>query len=160
MKRPLRVLCIGSGGGHLEQILACLDAFAGCEVALSFYAYPTYDDLSHPGIARLRPVKFIGFHGIGLAVTCVVGFFHWLWVLASERPDVIFSTGAELAIVPIVVGKSLLRCRTIFLETASRKETPSRTGRLVYPFCDVFFVQSPALLNHYGPKARYAGSLL
>lgn len=160
MKRPLRVLCVASGGGHVEQILACMDAFAGCEVALGYYGYPSYDDFSHPAIARMRPVKFIGFHGIGLVANLVVGFFQWLWILAAERPDVIFSTGAEVAIVPIVVGKCLLRSRTIYLETASRKESPSRTGKLVYPFCDAFFVQSPALLKHYGPRARYVGSLL
>jgi len=160
VKRPLRILCVASGGGHIEQILACAEAFAGCDVALSYYGHPCYDDFSNPGIARMRPVKFIGYHGIGMAANFLVGFFWWLWVLASERPDVIFSTGAELAIVPIIVGKCLMRRRTIFLETASRKENPSRTGKLVYPFCDVFFVQAPALLKHYGPKAKYAGRLL
>jgi UDP-N-acetylglucosamine:LPS N-acetylglucosamine transferase len=151
---------VASGGGHFEQILACMDALEGCEVALSYYGYPTFDDFSHAGVARLRPVKFVGWHGVSLALNMVVGFFQWLWILATERPDVIFSTGAEVAIVPIIVGKCLLRSRTIFLETASRKENPSRTGKLVYPFCDAFFVQSPALLKHYGPRARYVGSLL
>lgn len=160
MKRPLRILCAASGGGHVEQILACLEAFAGCDVALGYYGYPNFDDFSHPAIARMRPVKFIGWNRALMALTQIVGFFQWLWILAIERPDVIFSTGSEVAIVPIIAGKCLLRCRTVFVETASRTENPSRTGKIVYPFCDVFFVQSPALLKHYGPKARYAGRLL
>ena len=164
MKRPLRILCVASGGGHIEQILACMDAFAGCDVALGFYGYPSYDDFSHPAVARLRPVQFIGWdwHGFSLllAANLFVGFFQWLWILAIERPDVVFSTGAEAAIAPIIVGKCLLRSRTIFLETASRKENPSKTGKLVYPFCDAFFVQAPEMLKHYGPRARYVGRLL
>jgi len=156
----LKILCVASGGGHVEQILACTEAFQGHKVSLGLYGYSNLADFSHPAVTRLWPVKFIGFHGIGLVANLVVGFFQWLWILAAERPDVIFSTGAEVAIVPIVVGKCLLRSRTVYLETASRKESPSRTGKLVYPFCDAFFVQSPALLKHYGPRARYVGSLL
>jgi beta-1,4-N-acetylglucosaminyltransferase len=158
--RPLKILCVSSGGGHNEQILACAEVFKGHHVVLGLYGYPNLVDFSHPAVERLRPVAFIGWHGPLLAVNLIVGFFQWLWILATERPDVIFSTGAEVAIVPIIVGKCLMRCRTIFLETASRKENPSRTGKLVYPFCDAFFVQSPALLKHYGPRARYVGSLL
>ena len=140
-------------------MLVCIEALRGHRITLAAYGHESMADFSHPNIQCLRTVKFMGFAGLAVVASLVVGFFQWMWILATERPDVIFSTGAEVAIAPIVIGK-LFRRRTIFLETAARMEQPSGTGKVVYPFCDCFFVQSEAMLKHYGPKARFVGSLL
>jgi UDP-N-acetylglucosamine:LPS N-acetylglucosamine transferase len=158
--RPLRVLCVASGGGHVEQMLVLAQALEGHRLTLVAYGYSNMADFAHPAIDHARYVKFCGWKGLAVVASLLVGFFQWVWIMLTERPDVIISTGAEVALAPIIVGKVLFRRRTVFVETASRKENPSRTGRLVYRFSDVFLVQSPALLAHYGPKARYAGRLL
>jgi UDP-N-acetylglucosamine:LPS N-acetylglucosamine transferase len=86
-------------------------------------------------------------------------FVRVLGVLARERPDWVVSAGAELAI-PVFVAAKLLRVRTMFIESLCRVESPSFTGRLVYPLSDFFFVQWPGLRRAYGPKARYAGAVI
>jgi len=158
--RPKRVLCVASGGGHLEQMLACVDALRGHRVVIGLYGWPNLADFEHPGVDHLRFVLCGGAKGIGVFVSLLVGVVQWTWIILTERPDVILSTGAELAIAPIVIGKVLFRRRTVFVESAARKENASLTGRAVYPFCDAFFVQGESLLRFYGPKARYAGRLL
>jgi len=157
--RPLRVLCVASGGGHLEQLLACIDALEGHRITLGIYEFSNLRNFHHPLIHHLRSVPFLGFAGPAVYLGLVLGAVKWFWVFLTERPDVVVSTGAEVGIVPLFLGW-LCRRRTIFVETAARLERPSGTGKIVYPFCSAFFVQSQAMLRHYGPKARYVGSLL
>jgi len=157
----MRVLCVAAAGGHIEQMMVCLDAFAGHEVVFAHYDWPSFRDFSDRRVSRHVGI-FLGGDGddkMRLLVGMILSAFQWVWLLAWFRPHVVFSTGAEVAIVPIVLGK-LFRRRTIFLETAARMQNPSGTGKVVYRFCDAFFVQSEAMLTVYGPKARFVGGLL
>jgi UDP-N-acetylglucosamine:LPS N-acetylglucosamine transferase len=156
----MRILCVAAAGGHIEQMIECLGAFEGHEVVLAHYDWPNFKDFADPRISRRVGIFLGGDEGLPLIIGTVLSFFQWVRLLATYRPQVIFSTGAEIAIIPMWLGRILLGARCVFLETASRKERPSGTGPLVYPVSDVFFVQSPALLAHYGPKAKYVGELL
>ena len=82
-----------------------------------------------------------------------------LLILARERPDVVLSTGSEIAIPFLWIGK-LVGAKTAYVESWCRVRTRSGTGPLVYPVADLFLVQWPEVLNLYGPKARYEGGLL
>lgn len=64
-------------------------------------------------------------------------------VLRRERPDVIVSTGAAVAVPFFLVGKLLFRCRTVYIEVVDRVDHPTLTGRLVRPLTDRFLVQWP-----------------
>ncbi len=157
--RPLRVLCVASAGGHLEQMLACADAFEGHTLTLAMYDFHR-NGFSDGRFARRVPIIYLGETGLGHLISAVMGVFQWTWLLLTFRPHVVFSTGAELAVVPFWLGRLLFRTRCVFLETAVRQNSPSLTGRLVYPVCHLMFVQSKTLLRHYGPKARFVGMLL
>lgn len=61
-------------------------------------------------------------------------------VLAEVRPDLIFSTGAAIAL-PFFAQARHFGARTAHLEPVDRIASPSLSGRLVYPFADVFMVQ-------------------
>ena len=84
----------------------------------------------------------------------------WLaWcVLRRERPDAIISTGAGVAVPFLWVGR-LLGVRTIYIESLSRIERLSLSGKLVYPIVHRFFVQWPELVACY-PRAVYGGQVL
>lgn len=66
----------------------------------------------------------------------------WLaWrVLRRERPDVVVSTGAGVAVPFIWVGKSL-GIRTVYLECITRIHTISTAGKMILPVVDKFFGQ-------------------
>lgn len=80
-------------------------------------------------------------------------------VFLTERPDVIVSTGAEIAIPAFYLGK-LFGCTTVFIESWCHVESRSVTGRIVYPVSDLFLVQWPQLVELYGQKARYEGTVI
>lgn len=81
-----------------------------------------------------------------------------LKVLFKEKPDIIISTGAGAAIPFFYLGK-LLRKKLIFIEAYERIDTPSLTGKIVYPITDAFILQWEEQKRFY-PKGTVLGQLL
>ena len=81
-----------------------------------------------------------------------------LGVLLRVRPTAILTTGPAIAVPVSIVGK-LLGARVVFVETGSRIQTLSLTGRIMYQWADLFFVQWPQLAKGL-PRAIYAGRLV
>ena len=61
-------------------------------------------------------------------------------VLRKERPDLIISSGAAVAVPFFYFGK-LFGARLIYIEVFDRIDKPTVTGKLVYPIADKFIVQ-------------------
>jgi beta-1,4-N-acetylglucosaminyltransferase len=80
-----------------------------------------------------------------------------LVVLLRERPKIVISTGADVAVPTLILAK-LVGARILFVETGGTLE-PSLAGRLVYPFCDLFVVQWPEKLQRF-PKAVLSRGVL
>ena len=78
-------------------------------------------------------------------------------VLRKEKPDLIISTGAAVAVPFFYIGK-LLNCKTIFVEIFDRIDSPTMTGRLVYPVADRVVVQWEEMKKVY-PKAINLGRI-
>jgi UDP-N-acetylglucosamine:LPS N-acetylglucosamine transferase len=147
-------ICIPTGSsGHLTEILYLIEAFDDHNIffivddSLRIKALPYRTYLFPMGISNIRNMLYL--------LWALPRMFYVLW---RERPDIVFSTGAELALPFLYIGK-LLGAQVIFLESLTRIHIPSWTGRLVYPICNLFLVQQPELLPHYGRKARYEGSI-
>jgi UDP-N-acetylglucosamine:LPS N-acetylglucosamine transferase len=69
-------------------------------------------------------------------------------ILYQEKPDVVISTGASLAINFAFIAK-LMGIKFIFIESISRSQELSVSGKLVYPISDEFYVQWPELCEKY-----------
>ena len=78
-----------------------------------------------------------------------------LGTLRAERPDLIVSDGAGLA-VPFFWLSRFHGARTVFLEVYDRIDSPTLTGLLVGPVTDLFLVQWQEQLAIY-PGAVLAG---
>ena len=78
--------------------------------------------------------------------------------LRSYRPDVVVSSGAGVAF-PFFLLAKLLGKRTVYVEVYDRIDSPTMTGRLCYPFSDLFLLQWEEQRRHY-PKGNVIGSLL
>lgn len=138
-------------GGHLTEMMFLSEAF---EEHDTFYL--TYDTFR---ARELDDRKYLLDKIDTNPFRMLLAFFVVARILYHERPDVIVSTGAEIGIPAFVLGK-LFGCQTIFVESWCRVETRSTTGRIVYPISDLFLVQWPGLVEEYGEKARYEGSLV
>jgi beta-1,4-N-acetylglucosaminyltransferase len=92
------------------------------------------------------------------SIKALLANFRIAWSLVRrERPEAIVSTGAALAVPFFLVGK-LFGARLVYVESLTRTEGLSLTGRLVYPLADAFFVQWPTTTRL--KRARFVGSLL
>lgn len=78
-------------------------------------------------------------------------------LLRRERPDAVVSTGAGVA-VPFLLVAKLLGIHTVYVESITRIEELSLSGRMVRPFVDEFLVQWPELATASG--TGYRGQVL
>jgi UDP-N-acetylglucosamine:LPS N-acetylglucosamine transferase len=149
----MKVGLICSAGGHLTQMLLLLEAFQGHDLFLV-----TYEGKRAQGLNEVNSIYRL--QNFGRNPLRLLGSFpQVVRILRRERPQLIVSTGSEIAI-PFFYLARPLRIRTIFVESWSRVYSPSSTGKVVYPVADVFLVQWRQLLDHYGTKARFEGGVL
>lgn len=78
-------------------------------------------------------------------------------LLKKEKPDIIISSGAAVAVPFFYIGK-LFKIKTIYIEVFDRINKPTLTGKLVYPVTDKFIVQWEEMKKVY-PKAINLGSI-
>lgn len=78
-------------------------------------------------------------------------------VLRRERPDLILSSGAAVAVPFFLVGR-LLGAKTVYVEVFDRVDAPTLTGRLVRRMTDLFVVQWPEMESVY-PGSVNLGSI-
>jgi UDP-N-acetylglucosamine:LPS N-acetylglucosamine transferase len=149
MTTKIGLIC--SPGGHFTEMLQLAEAFEG---------YPSFL-VTYKEKATLNQKNAYYLNNIARSpFALVVGIFRILFILLKERPDILFSTGSEVAIPSFYFGKFLLRTKLIYLECSAQVYQPSLTGKWVYPVTDLFLVQWAPLLKQYGPKAKYVGGLI
>jgi len=147
----MKLALVCSHGGHLTELMYLLDAFEGHE---TFFI--TYNNFR---TEHLKQRKYL-LENIGTnPLKMLKSFFKIGKILFKEKPDVIISTGSEIAIPAFMIAK-MTGIRTIFIESWCRVRTKSGTGKIVYPLSDLFLVQWPELLEVYGKKAKYSGAVI
>lgn len=78
-------------------------------------------------------------------------------VLLKEKPDLIISSGAAVAVPFFYLGK-MFGAKTVYIEVFDRMDKPTITGKIVYPVTDRFIVQWEEMKKIY-PKAINLGSI-
>jgi UDP-N-acetylglucosamine:LPS N-acetylglucosamine transferase len=147
------VLLVGSSGGHLAQLVALRPWWQ--ERRRTWVTFDTLDARSqlsgerchwayHPTTRNLGNAV----RNLGLAVR----------VLRAERPDVVVSTGAGVAL-PFFLVARLLGVATVYVEVYDRIDNRALTARMCRPLSTLFCVQWEEQLELY-PGADVIGSLL
>jgi beta-1,4-N-acetylglucosaminyltransferase len=146
------VLLVCSAGGHLMEMLTLEPAYSDCDT--TWVTLPGAD-VDH--LLQGREVELA--HGpTNRSILNLLRNLRVAWrVIRRRRPDVILSTGAGIAVPFFVVGR-LFGCRQIYVESLTRTQGLSMTGKLAYPFIDEVFVQWP--VQQRRNRLRHAGSLL
>jgi len=78
-------------------------------------------------------------------------------VLRKEKPDLIVSSGAAVAVPFFYLGK-LFGAKLVYIEVFDRIDKPTMTGKLVYPITDLFIVEWEEMKKVY-PGAVNLGSI-
>lgn len=149
----LNICLIANAGGHLEQ-LKQLRRMNNKEYNLFFITSkcPATENLEYISDFIVMP------HGRNKLETIfgyTLNFIQAMVIMGRRKPDVIISTGAGICLPLCIIGK-IFRKKIIFIETFARIENPSKTGRALYKFADVFIIQHMELKQYY-PKAVYGG---
>jgi beta-1,4-N-acetylglucosaminyltransferase len=147
-----RALLVCSPGGHLLQMMHLQGAWEGLQRTWITLEAPDSDYL-------LRDERrVLGRGPTNRSARALLANMLLAWrIVRSERPDVILSTGAALAVPFFLVGK-IFGARLVYVESLTRTDSLSLSGRLVRPLADAFFVQWPEAAK--GRRTRYAGRLL
>jgi len=158
-----KVCLVSSAGGHLTQILTLANELAGeHEFFLCVTNFPAVRGMQLEEVGRIyyAPLYWQYQWPFGVIVSLLASLFMLARVFWKERPDFLFTTGAEIGIPALLVGRFLFRRPTLYIESLARIESPSLTGRICYYLAGRVFVQWPGLLGFCGPKAEYHGNLL
>jgi UDP-N-acetylglucosamine:LPS N-acetylglucosamine transferase len=146
----MKIALISSHGGHLTEMYLLMKAFENQDFFFITYENPTTNKLKY---------KKYTTEEIGTNIWIMIKtFFQILLIYRKEKPDLIVSTGAEIAIPSIIMAK-FMRIKTIFIESWCRVKTKSGSGRILYFIADEFLVQWPELIKIYGKKSKYAGAV-
>lgn len=78
-------------------------------------------------------------------------------ILHKEKPDIIISSGAGIAVPFFWLGK-LHGTKNIYIEVYDRIDAPTLTGKICHPASDLFIVQWPEMTKVY-KKAINLGSI-
>lgn len=152
-----KILFISSSGGHLEQLLSLKQTMEVFDSYIVTEKNRTTQDLNQ----KYKNVTYIPFFSRQNKWTfpfVFIGvFFKSLYLFFKIKPEVIVSTGAGCVIPMFLIGR-LFGKKLIFIETFSRIDSKTLTGRICYLFADSFVVQWEGLLSLY-PKAKYFGSI-
>ena len=148
-----KICIVCAYGGHLTEALYLLDAFREHQVFFITYRSEGSNNLPAKYLFDAPRMKLL--HLAFKVASYLPALFK---IIRRERPDVIVSTGGEIAI-PVFYFAKFFGIRTIFVETWTRIQFPTITGKIVYHVTDVFLVQWPELLKKYGKRARYIGGI-
>ncbi len=153
----MKICIVSSAGGHLKEMNRLLPILRKHD-----YFYITFAEKEITSYLGGRVYRVINpdIRNRKLGTKAFAkNFFQVLKILKKEKPDVVMTSGAGVALTPCYLAKLLFGAKIIFIETSSRFDKPSLIGRMLYPIADLFLVQCPGVLKYYGKKAKYAGCL-
>lgn len=148
----MKVCLVGSSGGHLTHLYMLKPFWSGQE--RFWVTFGKQDAKSLLKGETVYPCHFPTNRNVKNLIRNT--FLAWK-VLLKEKPDLIVSSGAAVAVPFFYLGK-LFGAKTIYIEVFDRIDKPTLTGKLVYPVTDRFIVQWEEMKQVY-PKAINLGSI-
>jgi hypothetical protein len=150
-------LCVGaSAGGHLNQLIRLLESAADWPFRPSF-CVTTMDELA-PQLRQYAPTHVLGECNRQHPLLAVRVLLKAIRLVATERPDVVVTTGA-LPLAMLCFAAKLTGSRVVWIDSIANTERLSMSGFFVHLFADLVVVQWPELASKYR-NAVYAGTIL
>lgn len=152
MKKDIKICFVGSSGGHLTH-LYMLKSF--WEDKKRFWV--TFEKEDAKSILKDERKYYCYYPTNRSLKALLINTKLALKVIRKEKPDLIISSGAAVAVPFFYLGK-LFGAKLIYIEVFDRIDKPTLTGKLVYPIVDSFIVEWEEMKTVY-PKAINLGSI-
>ncbi len=148
----MKICLVGSSGGHLTH-LYMLKRFWKDQDRF----WVTFD--KEDAKSLLKDEKMYScYYPTNRSVKGLVMNTRLAWnILRKEKPDLIISSGAAVAVPFFYLGK-LFGAKCIYIEVFDRIDHSTLSGRMIYPIADKFIVQWGEMKKIY-PKAINLGSI-
>ena len=145
-------MLVCSSGGHLLQMLGLREAWGDHE-----RVWVTFDKADARSLLRDERVKY-AFGPTNRNIPNLLRNVRLAWQLVRhERPRALITTGAGVA-VPFAWTARAMRIPVIYVESFTRIEGLSLSGRLIAPAAERMYVQWPELAAT-SPRLHFAGNL-
>ncbi|MCR5421070.1 MAG: UDP-N-acetylglucosamine--LPS N-acetylglucosamine transferase [Lachnospiraceae bacterium] len=148
----MKVCLVCSSGGHLTHLYMLKPFWQDKE--RFWVTFDKEDARSLLEEERMYPCYFPSNRSLK---ALIINTYRAFKVLSREKPELIVSCGAAVAVPFFYVGK-LFGAKLIYIEVYDRINSSSLTGKLVYPITDKFIVQWEEQKKVY-PKAVNLGSI-
>lgn len=166
------VLFASNDGGHFSQLMALSELFGKYETVIV-----TDNDRATKDLPTLKDVKAIEYAMAfadkrkdlvsseenltrwNYSMGYLKLFFQCFKIWRKYYPRVVVSTGSNIA-VPFGILSKLYRSKFVFIETRARVYGKSVSGKIAARFADKVIVQWPEMVQVYGDKADYFGTLV
>ncbi len=149
---PMKICLVGSSGGHLTHLYMLKPFWNDKE---RFWV--TFNKEDARSLLQGEKVYHCYFPTNRSLKALIINTRLACKVLKEEKPDLIISSGAAVAVPFFYIGK-LHGIKTMYVEVFDRIDKPTITGKLVYPATDQFIVQWEEMKKVY-PKAVNLGSI-
>lgn len=151
-KKNIKVCLVGSSGGHLTHLYMLKPFWEKTE--RFWVTFDKEDAKSLLENERMISCYYPTNRSLkGLIINSVLA---WK-TLRKEKPDLIISSGAAVAVPFFYIGK-LFGAKCIYIEVFDRINHSTLSGKMVYPIADRFIVQWDEMKKIY-PKAINIGSI-
>jgi beta-1,4-N-acetylglucosaminyltransferase len=149
--RPLLIVC--STGGHLLQMQELREAWDPFE-----RVWVTFDKSDSRSLLRDERVVY-AFGPTNRNIPNLLRNLRLaLRVLRAERPSAILTTGAGVAVPFAWIGR-MLGIPTIYVESVTRTDGLSLSGRMIAPVAKRLYAQWPELAESSAGRIHFAGNL-
>ena len=151
-KDEIKVCLVGSSGGHLTQLYMLKPFWK--DKNRFWVTFDKEDARSLLEGEKVYPCYF----PTNRSIKALIKNTRIAWnVLHKEKPDLIISCGAAVAVPFFYIGK-MMGAKLVYIEVFDRIDKPTMTGKMVYPIVDKFVVQWEEQKKVY-PKAVNLGSI-
>ena len=133
--KDCKICLVGSSGGHLTHLYMLKPLWKDKE---RFWV--TFDKIDANSILKDEKVYHCYFPTNRNIWNLIRNTFLAIKVLHKEKPDIIISSGAAVAVPFFYLGK-LRGAKTVYIEVFDRIDKSTLTGKLVHPVTDKFIVQ-------------------
>ncbi len=130
-----RICLVGSSGGHLLQLHALRPLWEPHD-----RLWVTFDKEDARSLLDGERTRWAAYPTNRNLPNLLRNTVLALRVLVGERPHIVISTGAAVAIPFFVLGR-LVGAKLVYLEVYDRMDSPTLTGRVCHRFAHVFALQ-------------------
>ena len=145
----MKLLFISSTGGHLSELMQLENMFKKYDFHIVTERTKSTIKLKDKYNNKVNYLVYgTKDHMLTYPIKLLYNCFKSLFLYLKIHPDYIITTGAHTAGPMCLIGK-IFGSKIIYIETFANMNTKTITGRLLYPFSDLFIVQWPSMKKVY-----------